>query len=33
MVELGARSYEIVVGPGLVDTASEYVNGTPARSW
>lgn len=30
-VELGARSYEIVVGTGLIDTASQYVNGTPAN--
>jgi 3-dehydroquinate synthase len=30
-VELGARSYEIVVGTGLIDTASQYVNGTPGK--
>ena len=30
-VELGARSYEIVVGTGLIDSASQYVNGTPGK--
>jgi 3-dehydroquinate synthase len=30
-VELGARSYEITVGEGLVDSASQYVSGTPGK--
>ncbi|MEX0791414.1 MAG: 3-dehydroquinate synthase [Actinomycetota bacterium] len=30
-VELGDRSYEIFVGTGLVDTASEYITGTPGK--
>ncbi len=29
-VDLGRRSYEIHVGQGLVDSASEYVTGTPS---
>jgi 3-dehydroquinate synthase len=30
-VELGARSYEVSVGEGLVDSASQYVSGTPGK--
>ncbi|HVL51171.1 MAG TPA: 3-dehydroquinate synthase [Actinomycetota bacterium] len=30
-VELGPRSYEILVGPGLIDSASDYVAGSPGN--
>ena len=30
-MELGPRSYEILVGPGLIDSASDYVAGSPGN--
>ncbi|HEX2179755.1 MAG TPA: 3-dehydroquinate synthase [Actinomycetota bacterium] len=30
-VELGARSYEITVGEGLIDSADQYLEGTPGK--